>query len=286
MKIIDRHAELENGRVRYSITGEASDNLVVLMHGLTTSKDIYDNLTQDLIKQGFQVLSFDFYGRGGSDYVPNVESEKIYVNQAIELIEKFLPTGAKRNINLIGYSAGGSIASMVADKLENCASLILIAPTGVPQLPTSPVLISLLQTFENNGEISSELKNEVEKQIALELEVLEEIETKDLALKIYNDLDMWNKKTIDTVKNHLLSTGGYIGEKSMNNVFESIGKKNIPTFIMSGSDDNWVSPESGKEIHKLIEGSLFFEFENVTHWAFLEKPEVYHRKILTFLKSA
>ena len=187
---------------------------------------------------------------------------------------------------MIGYSAGGSIASMVADKLENCASLILIASTGVPQLPTSPVLISLLQTFENNGEISSELKHEVEKQIALELEVLEEIETKDLALKIYNDLDMWNKKTIDTVKNHLLSTGGYVGNKSMNNVFESIGKKNIPTFIMSGSDDNWVSPESGKEIHKLIEGSLFFEFENVTHWAFLEKPEVYHRKILTFLKSA
>ena len=286
MKIIDRHAELENGGVRYSITGEASDNLVVLMHGLTTSKDIYDNLTQDLIKQGFQVLSFDFYGRGGSDYVPNVESEKIYVNQAIELIEKFLPTGSKRNINLIGYSAGGSIASMVADKLENCASLILIASTGVPQLPTSPVLISLLQTFENNGEISSELKHEVEKQIALELEILEEIETKDLALKIYNDLDMWNKKTIDTVKNHILSTGGYVGDKSMNNVFESIGKKNIPTFIMSGSDDNWVSPESGKEIHKLIEGSLFFEFENVTHWAFLEKPEVYHRKILTFLKSA
>ena len=65
-------------------------------------------------------------GRGGSDYVPNVESEKIYVNQAIELIEKFLPTGAKRNINLIGYSAGGAIASMVADKLENCASLILL----------------------------------------------------------------------------------------------------------------------------------------------------------------
>ena len=72
----------------------------------------------------------------------------------------------------------------------------------------------------------------------------------------------------------------------MNSIFKSIGKNNIPTFIMSGSNDNWVSPESGKEIHKLIEGSLFFEFEDVTHWAFLEKPEVYHRKILTFLKSA
>ena len=286
MEIVDRFTNLEHGKVRYSITGEASDNLVVLMHGLTTSKDIYNNLTQNLIEQGFQVLSFDFYGRGKSDYVPNVDSENLYVNQAMELIEKFIPTGAKRNINLIGYSAGGSIASMVADRLENCASLILIASTGVPQIPTSPVLISLLQTFESNGEISSELKHEVEKQMVQELEVLEENKTKDLALKVYNDLDIWNEKTIDTVKNHLLSTGGYVGDKSMNSIFESIGKKNIPTFIMSGSNDNWVSPESGKEIHKLIEGSLFFEFEDVTHWAFLEKPEVYHRKILTFLKSA
>ena len=250
MEIVDRFTDLEHGKVRYSITGEASDNLVVLMHGLTTSKDIYNNLTQDLIEQDFQVLSFDFYGRGKSDYVPNVESEELYVNQAIELIEKFIPTGAKRNINLVGYSAGGSIASMVADKLEDCASLILIASTGVPQLPTSPVLISLLHTFESDGEISLELKNEVEKQMAQELEVLEKDEAKDLALKVYNDLNIWDEKTINTVKNHLLSTGGYIGDKNMNNVFESIGRKNIPTFIMSGSSDKWVSQESGKEIHK------------------------------------
>ena len=286
MEIVDRFTKLENGKVRYSITGEASDNLVVLMHGLTTSKEIYNDMTFNLINQGFQVLSFDFYGRGESDYVPNVSSENLYVNQSIELIEKFIPAGVKRNINLIGYSAGGSIASMVADKLDHCASLILIASTGVPQLPTSPVLISLLHTFESDGEISPKLKNEVEKQMIQELEVLKENETKDLALKVYNDLDIWNEKTINTVKNHLLCTGGYVGDKSMNSIFESIGKKNIPTFIMSGSNDNWVSSESGKKIHNLIEGSLFFEFENVTHWAFLEKPEVYHRKILTFLKSA
>ena len=285
MEIVDRFTYLEKGKVRYSITGEASDNLVVLMHGLTTSKDIYNDLTLDIIKQGFQVLSFDFYGRGKSDYVPNVSSESLYVEQSLELIEKFMPTESKRDISLIGYSAGGAIAAMVPDKLENCSSLILIASTGVPQLPTSPVLISLLHTFENNNKISSELKSEIEKQMLQELEVLPEGKTKDLALRIYDDLDIWNEETIDTVKNHLLSTGGYIGDKSINRIFENIGKKNIPTFIMSGSKDNWVSSESGEKIHRLIEGSLFFEFKNVTHWAFLEKPEIYHRKILTFLKS-
>ena len=285
MEIIDRFTSLEKGKVRYSITGEASDSLVVLLHGLTTSKDIYNDLTLDIIKQGFQVLSFDFYGRGKSDYVPNVSSENLFVEQSLELIEKFMPTESKRDISLIGYSAGGSIAAMVADRLENCSSLILIASTGVPQLPTSPALISLLHTFENNDKISSEVKSEIEKQMLQELEVLPEGKTKDLALRIYDDLDIWNEETINTVKNHLLSTGGYIGDKSINRIFENIGKKNIPTFIMSGSKDNWVSPESGEKIHKLIEGSLFFEFKNVTHWAFLEKPEIYHRKILTFLKS-
>ena len=62
MEIVDRFTKLENGKVRYSITGEASDNLVVLMHGLTTSKDIYNDMTFDLTSKGFQVLSFDFYG--------------------------------------------------------------------------------------------------------------------------------------------------------------------------------------------------------------------------------
>ena len=184
MEIIDRFITLEKGKVRYSITGEASDNLVVLLHGLTTSKDIYNDLTLDIVSHGFQVLSFDFYGRGGADYVPNVKSENVYVNQTIELIEKFTPINKETKVNLIGYSAGGSIAAMVADKLESCSCLILIASTGVPQMPTSPALISLLQSFENDEEISSELKSKVEKQMFKELEVLSEKKTKNLALKI------------------------------------------------------------------------------------------------------
>ena len=44
------------------------------MHGLTTSKDIFDELTEKLVNEGFQVLAFDFYGRGESDHIQPVES--------------------------------------------------------------------------------------------------------------------------------------------------------------------------------------------------------------------
>ena len=64
MEIVNRSIHLDLGNVRYSITGESS-NLIVLMHGLTTSKDIFDELTEKLVNEGFQVLAFDFYnGRG------------------------------------------------------------------------------------------------------------------------------------------------------------------------------------------------------------------------------
>ena len=122
MEIIDRFTNLNLGRVRYSITGESSKNLVVLMHGLTTPKEVFDDLTQELVSKKFQVLAFDFYGRGLSDHIQPIESEKIYADQAIELIRKFIPFQSDRKIHLLGYSAGGVIASMVAVEIEEHVS--------------------------------------------------------------------------------------------------------------------------------------------------------------------
>jgi len=51
------------------------------MHGLTTPKEVFDDLTEQLVSKDFQVLAFDFYGRGMSDHIQPIESEKVYVDQ-------------------------------------------------------------------------------------------------------------------------------------------------------------------------------------------------------------
>ena len=286
MEIIDRFTSLKLGRVRYSLTGDSSRNLVVLMHGLTTPKEVFDDLTEVLVSKEFQVLAFDFYGRGLSDHIQPIESEKVYVDQTIELIEKFVPFQSDRNIHLLGYSAGGSIASMVAVEIENLvSSLTLVASTGLPYSPTSPALFDMLETVYSNGEINEELKKSVEELIFNEFQLIKNSDTREKLLGLIVERGFWNHDTIQTVRGHLKATGGYLGDSSINHIFEKIRYLNIPTFILCGEKDNWVNPEAGRKMNSLITSSKIVEFEGISHWAFLQEPEIYSEKIIDFLVS-
>tara|TARA_Y100001934_G_scaffold131917_1_gene159986 strand:+ start:641 stop:1504 length:864 start_codon:yes stop_codon:yes gene_type:complete len=287
VEIIDRLTHLRLGNVRYSITGNPTKDLVVLMHGLTTPKEVFDEITEKLVENHFQVLAFDFYGRGKSDCIQPISSENVYVEQSIELIEKFIPFEKERNLHLIGYSTGGPIAAMTAIQLNHKVnSLTLIASSGVPGEPSSPVLLNMLDIIHKNGEIDEDVKKEIEKLIFDEVGLIKSEKMKSKILNIVNDQKFWSDDTFQTVRGHLKATGGYIGEKSINHVFENIGELGIPTFILSGTNDSWVNPEAAKKIHQLISSSEIKEFEGISHWAFLEDPETYSKNILDFIASA
>jgi len=155
MEIKDRYANLSNGEVRYSITGGPSETLVVLLQEPNSSKDVFDDLTTNIVNQGFQVLSFDFNGKNQSGYLPNEGLEETYADQAAELITKFIPFEIERNINLIGNFSGGDITEMVADKLEHYTSLTMNTPTEISQVPSSSGLVTLLHGFQGSEEISA-----------------------------------------------------------------------------------------------------------------------------------
>ena len=287
MEIKDRFTHLRLGNVRYSITGNPNKDLVVLMHGLTTPKEVFDEITEKLVGSQFQVLAFDFYGRGKSDCIQPIPSENVYVEQGIELIEKFIPFQNERNLHLIGYSTGGPIAAMTATQLNHKVnSLTLIASAGVPGGPSSPALLNMLEIIHKNGEIDEVVKKNVKKMIFDEIELIKSKSMKNKILNIVNDQKFWSDDTFQTVRGHLKATGGYVGDKSIDHVFENIGELEIPTFILSGTNDSWVNPESAKKIHQLISSSEMKEFEGISHWAFLEDPETYGKNILNFLASA
>ena len=286
MEIIDRFTHLRLGNVRYSITGDASRDLIVLMHGLTTSKEVFDEMTEKLVNNNFQVLAFDFYGRGMSDCIQPIVSETVYAEQSLELIEKFIPFQNQRNLHLIGYSAGGPIAAMTAISMEHkLNSLTLIASSGMPGEPSAPVLLDMLKLTHNNGEIDYNVKTNIEKMIFDEIELIKSETMKSKILEIVNNPKFWNEDTFQTVRGHLMATGGYEGEKSINHIFERIGELNIPTFILCGTKDSWVTPDTGKKIHELICSSQIKEFEGISHWAFLEDPDTYSKNILDFIAS-
>ena len=155
MEIKDRYTELSNSEVRYSITGGPSKTLVVLLQEPNSSKDVFDDLTVNIVNQGFQVLSFDFNGKSQFNYLAEVDKDEIYAEQAAELISKFIPFEIERNINLIGNFSDGNVTEIVSNRLEHYTSLTMNMPSEISQVPSSSGLVSLLHNFQPSEEISA-----------------------------------------------------------------------------------------------------------------------------------
>mgnify|MGYP001173020406 FL=1 len=155
MEIKDRYTELSNSEVRYSITGGPSKTLVVLLQEPNSSKDVFDDLTINIVNQGFQVLSFDFNGKSQFNYLAEVDKDEIYAEKAAELISKFIPFEIERNINLIGNFSDGNVTEIVSNRLEHYTSLTMNMPSEISQVPSSSGLVSLLHNFQSSEEISA-----------------------------------------------------------------------------------------------------------------------------------
>ena len=155
MEIKDRYTKLSNSEVRYSITGGPSKTLVVLLQEPNSSKDVFDDLTINIVNQGFQVLSFDFKGKSQFNYLAEVDKDEMYAEQAAELISKFIPFEIERNINLIGNFSDGNVTEIVSNRLEHYTSLTMNMPSEISQVPSSSGLVSLLHNFQSSEEISA-----------------------------------------------------------------------------------------------------------------------------------
>ena len=155
MEIKNRYSELSNSEVRYSITGGPSKTLVVLLQEPNSSKDVFDDLTINIVNQGFQVLSFDFKGKSQFNYLAEVDKDEMYAEQAAELISKFIPFEIERNINLIGNFSDGNVTEIVSNRLEHYTSLTMNMPSEISQVPSSSGLVSLLHNFQSSEEISA-----------------------------------------------------------------------------------------------------------------------------------
>lgn len=115
-------------------TAKDSCHMVILMHGIFSSKDYppMPNIAKALAKTGIASIRFDFDGHGKSEgrMIDMTIANELADARAIWDYTSSLPyvTG----ISLLGHSQGGVIASMIAGHQDiNPEALILLAPGAV-----------------------------------------------------------------------------------------------------------------------------------------------------------
>ena len=131
-------AELAFGKTRYYLFGSGAKRIVML-HGIGTSAIVFKDMANSLTKQGYQVLLFDFWGRGYSDGPAVNYDDALFVAQ----LRMLLAHVGWQRCEVVGWSLGGAVAAQFARQFPDIVErLILIAPAGlVKRIPYSAELV-------------------------------------------------------------------------------------------------------------------------------------------------
>jgi len=127
-------AKLSDGHTHFKWHGPEDGPVLVCIHGLTTPSFVWAALLPGLTAAGYRVLTYDLYGRGWSDRPSGAQTRSFFIRQLRDLLDHQKITG---DITVMGYSMGGSIATIfAAEEPDRVSRVILLAPAGMEHNPT------------------------------------------------------------------------------------------------------------------------------------------------------
>ncbi|MHA1450388.1 MAG: alpha/beta hydrolase, partial [Candidatus Hodarchaeales archaeon] len=131
IKLPGQFIKLTHGYVHYELSGPASGETVVLIHGFSSPMLVWDNVFDFLVSKGFKVLRYDLYGRGYSDRPDLKYTMDLFVEQLHELVTKLDLT--IKPFNIAGLSMGGGISVVFTDRYTDLVKkVVLVDPIGFP----------------------------------------------------------------------------------------------------------------------------------------------------------
>ena len=139
----------------HSRSVEKSDKTIIICHGWGANKSDVFPSTMYLIKQGFNLLYFDFrnHGKSGGNVSSIGKLESSDLTAAVEYLKKEKPEFSKK-IGVYGISMGASVAILTAAEDERISALVVDSPFSsfnyivvryaklfykIPKYPLTPV---------------------------------------------------------------------------------------------------------------------------------------------------
>jgi pimeloyl-ACP methyl ester carboxylesterase len=262
------YVQLSQGMTHYELSGPTDGKIVVLIHGASLSMWVWDRQVKPLQEAGFQVLRYDHYGRGLSDYPYLSYDRELYRNQLMELLDTL---HINKKVSIICHSFGGLVTSyFAATHPEKINKLIFISP-GVT---IGKLLKFVIQTPFSTLYVRSNL-NGLDK--SLEKRLMEQHIPLDPYESIY--LDQVSNKGFehsvislfkDAIDNYLP-------------YYNTIGTHKIPAIIIKGTKDEVLKEKHIQMAITAMPGSRYIPLEGVGHVPQFEATEQLNTILLDFL---
>lgn len=137
----DRH-----GFTHYCLNCSGQGPLIVLCHGLGTSMEAFEKISENLVNSGYSVLKYDYYGHGYSKHGGNspffAYDLNMFVDQLDDLLDHIEKEEGVKPAAICGHSTGGIVGvaandrwSKEGNKRSIVPKLILVAPAFYAKKP-------------------------------------------------------------------------------------------------------------------------------------------------------
>jgi len=266
--------KLNDGVISYQWQGPIDGEKIVLVHGLSTPKFVWDANAEALAAAGYRVLRFDHFGRGFSDRPDVIYNEDLYVRELLGLLDS---QNITEPVNLVGYSmGGGNVVSFSAQYPQRVKQLILIAPAGfVPKysgtasLVLTPVLGDWLMAMVGKNAMLEGIQKEVSAGSAPA-----------------NMVQKFEKQFQYTgYLESILSTMRHYPMYNLSKAYEKVGKAGIPTSAIWGTDDSVVPFASSEQVSQFIPHLKLHPVDGASHSVTYANSDEVNRLLLGILKG-
>jgi pimeloyl-ACP methyl ester carboxylesterase len=255
--VLGQFVELADGFVRYEVAGPPDGQVVVLLHGFFNSYYVWDHAFSALAQAGFRVLRYDLYGRGYSDRPGTRCDHDLFDRQIVNLLAALNIT---QPIDLVGPSMGGAIALTFVDRHPAAVRrLCLISPSGL--YPKHQQMVNIMR-IPLVGELLIALHSKPAK-------FPEEVRT---FLKYQGT----RRAFLSTIRH------GPFGDIS--DVYERVGKQEIPTLLIWGREDEAIPFEFSEKVKQALPHAEFHAIDGAGHKPYYECPELIYPLLIGFMK--
>jgi len=260
----EKFVNIEGSKIRYLESG-SSDKTLVLIHGLGASCERWKNVLP-IFENDFKVIVPDLIGFGYSDK-PTVDYTIDFFSN---FLGKFLKSLAIKKTSLIGSSLGGQIAaeytSVNPNKVEK---LILVSPSGIMKQSTFALDAYIMAALYPNEQSA---KNAFETMDG---------SGKKIPMKIINGFV--SRMKLPNAKFAFMST--LLGLKNCELITKKLENISSSTLVIWGSDDPVIPITFANDFVSSIDNCSFLEMSNCGHTPYVQEPELFASKVLTFLNN-
>ena len=258
-------AEVNDVRLECARWGEGNDTPLILVHGWTGFKELWDSFAPELEKNGFDVVALDLRGHGDSSK-PEVEyTHEVFSKDILEL-SKYL--GWDNGYVLLGQSMGGYIVLDYALRFPETLSHVITSNTSVYLSRTLISKIVWKMTVRLYNKNPEKMMQKMFPRFFMNPPAQEVI-------------DEFVRYSVKTSKQAGLSAIKYCLER---NLEPELHKIKLPTLVISSEHDQSTLRKATLNIHKLIPKSELVDIPDTGHLPFMENPKVFLKAIIEFVK--